>query len=132
MGRYQIIDHSSDLFIEAEGEDFCSFVKSLYKGVIDVSVEKTLECEDSTVDIRLFNGVKEELLVSLFNELIFLLYYRNFIFKSCQQKKDNIFSFKGKKCKTIKFSIEIKSATYHQVKLDISSTGVSGRLLFDI
>ena len=131
MGSYRILEHPSDLFVEAEGRDFCSFVVALYRGVLDSSLEAAEQCERAEHRIEV-QEEGEELLISLLNELIFLLYYKNFIMESCRMENKHTFLITGRKCNEIKFSLEIKSATYHNLEIKITPEKVGGRVLFDI
>ncbi len=133
MGSYRILEHPSDLLVEAEGTDFCDLVKALYEGIFHYVVEDALSCLESSrleIDLDPEDG-KDDWLVTTMNELIFLLYFRQQILTDCEIGESRLI-LNLRKCRQIRFSVEIKSATYHDLRLEERDGRVSGRVLFDL
>ncbi|GEM_PF-5705575 len=135
MRRFFIEEHPSDLLISAEGENFCDLVLGIMEGVLSSVIDSRKGCRRKEERIKVSFTDREELFISLLNELIFLLYYRHYIPLSCQyemREDEATFIFSGLKCQKIKFSLEIKSATYHDLLLDLQGEKKAAKVLFDV
>ena len=136
MGEYRIIDHPADLLIRAEGDNLCDLISALINGAYRYSVESRGNCDTTDYTITIEAMDEEELIIGILNELLFYLFEKFFILRGCSMKEEENRSFSikfnGLSCNGIIFSIEIKSATYHNLRIVKSEKKVTAMVLFDI
>ena len=140
-GSYKFIEHTADIAAEIAGgsleELFSAGANAWLNSVVD---QDDFEADDS-FDVELVGTTVDELLITFLNELNYLLVTKKWLYLSVQSIK--IFNddegcelsaeLNGIKLKNeIQIKHEIKSVTYHQVKI-VNNNGIYSTLVvFDI
>ena len=135
---YALFDHTSDLGVEVKGTDLHNLFENAGVALFDLmtSLEKVQikECRD----ISLQSDDIELLLREWLGELLYLSVVDKFLFKSFNIKKisENALYAKvcGEKFDTERHILkrEIKSVTYHQLKVKRVKGGWKARFVLDI
>lgn len=140
MGSFELIEHTADIGIRVFGKNkkdlFKSAACALFSLLVDHQPQpkqkKTISLEADSLD---------ELLVVWLNELIFLFATQNFVpatylFRIISKKgvKKLTVQIKGRQINsfTNKIKMEIKAATYHNLKVYKNKNGYVGEVIFDL
>ena len=135
MRKFEILDHPSDLLVRGMGTTFCDLLMAFIDAIIDQCVEDRNECRSEKLEFVVDEDDNSELLIATLNEMLFNLFFKNFIPDNCNisKKAKKIFvEFTGKNCQQIKFPLEIKSATYHNIRFEKKEDHFEAMILFDI
>ena len=138
---YKYIDHTADIAAEISGSSLEELFAAGAEAFLDSIVDEQKFEADDLLDIELTASSKEELLITLLNELNYLLITKKWLCSSIQSMK--IFNdvdgcelsaeLKGTKLKKdIQLKQEIKSVTYHQVEIIERDGNYSTLVVFDI
>jgi SHS2 domain-containing protein len=135
-------EHTADLGIEAWSENFQGLLEEVGLGLCELIADlSTIEASDErSVEAEGFD--REELLVSLSNEIIFYLDAHGFLSKQLKVEtlshEGDSWRVTGKiygevydRAKHVTFT-EIKSATYHDLKITESTEGPRVKIVFDV
>lgn len=135
-------EHTADVGVEAWGESLPALLEEVVAGlceiIADVSTISGAEARPVTVE----GSDREELLVSLSNELLFFLDAEAFLTKrarlSFAGEEEGRFIARGEllgdrydPARHITFT-EIKSATYHDLSIHDEAGRLSTRVVFDV
>lgn len=125
---YKILEHSGDLRICAEGENFLEALAHASLGLLSqiVPPEAVREMEERTVKVA--GETEAERMLAFLNELLFLAYGRRWIPKrvkrltNCSQKDckelDAILTGEPVDPSRHEFRYDIKAVTYHDFKIE--------------
>ncbi len=125
-------EHTTDLYLIAYGHSFESALIELIKAFLShIHIKKKKNLKEKFHII--LDGKKDEIVVKLLNELLYLMETEDKIIENI----NNIKYSNGKL--NVEFYInkgevetEIKSATYHDLKVEHKNNGWSIRVLLDI
>ena len=135
MRKFEILDHPSDLLVRGMGTTFCELLMAFIDAMIDQCVAERGECRSEKLEFVVDEDDGSELLITTLNEMLFHLFFKSFIPDNCSisKKAEKVFfEFTGKNCQEIKFSLEIKSATYHNIRFEKKEDHFEATILFDI
>jgi SHS2 domain-containing protein len=135
---YSIFDQTSDLGIEVKGKNlkelFVNSAIALFDLMADLesvnpNIKKTIETESDDIDLLLRNWLGELLYASVVDEILF----KSFDIKELNRNKIKAIAF-GEKINPIKHIIkrEIKSVTYHQLKVECKDNQYIARFVLDV
>jgi len=149
MNDFKIIEHTADVGIRVSSKTlenlFENCVYGMYKIIFNSPPELKKEKTVYTVNIK--TSDLEELLVKWLNELLFRLYTKRKMLVKCSVKKINetgtapsgfSFSLEALCSETevnknnLKLMKEIKSATYHGLKIRNDFNNWNAEIIFDI
>jgi SHS2 domain-containing protein len=121
--NYKLISHTADIGISAKGKTLKEVFKNIALGMIDYVVDLKKVGIKKTYTLKIKGIDKESLLVNFLNELLNLIYIKNFLPKIVKviSIDENVLRIevKGENIKDKnKLLTEIKSATYHKIKLE--------------
>ena len=135
---YELLEHTADIAIRVTGRDlkdiFCKTAAAIFDIMADQkdvagSPPESIEIKQSAGDLQelFINWLNELLSLSAANEVIF------YDFKIDRLDENNIMSTViGRSMKDYKVNIEIKAATYHQLKIEKAGPGWQAEVIFDV
>jgi len=135
---YQLIEHTADIGIRIEAADLKGLFEKAAIAMFDIMAQRlenpgrkitTLKVTQSALDL-------EGLLVNWLNELLSLSATRGLIFTGFRiddlNEKRIEAESEGEDIRGFKVSVEIKAATYHQLKITKTSFGWLAEVIFDV
>lgn len=137
-GKFEIIDHTADVGIAAYGSDMKEAFASVAAGMFSlmVDLDSIMEATSRKVDIKADN--REDLLVAWLNELIYIhdtegMLFSRFAVNDLGDRELKADCY-GEKLDIERHSMkmEVKAATYHNVRIKEISGGCRVQVLFDI
>ena len=142
MSPYKFIDHTADIAVEVEDnsleELFHSAANALLNSVVEIKKKGKSEKKDLTLSAESI----EELLVSFLNELNFLIIVKTWIpvkiisiniaHENNSINLDSVLMGEVFNSDYHYIKEEIKSVTYHQMKIIKTETGFKTLIVFDI
>ncbi len=140
--EYHFIDHTADIAVEVKGDTveelFIASASAWQKSVIEKNEIKLVNKKE----IKLNELSYEELLVSFFDELNFLLLTKKWIMgkidKISINEKNEMYSLSvavtGEEIDNSRhhLKVEIKAVTFHQMEIKKVNNKYSTRIIFDI
>lgn len=134
--RVEIIDHTADIGIKVYGKTIEELFKNSAYGLYKI-IEIKYEGEERPVEIKLESDEIEGLLIKFLNELIYYIETKRLgddIEKIEIEKDDKNFKLKAKvNMKNVKsIKKEVKSATYHNLKIEKKGDNYTATIIFDL
>jgi len=140
MKKFELIEHTADVGVRVYAKDLKELFKNSAQALISLLVnEKKENGKEKTVKLEAESW--EDLLVSWLNELISLFFAEKFLFCSCDLEINENKSSKTLEAKIKgidfdpyrnKINMEIKAATYHNLKIKKKESGLEVDIIFDI
>lgn len=133
---YEILEHTADLKLKASDCNLEKLFLNLAFGVCEVMVPDLIRKDSQRRRIIKATGFdNESLLVNFLNEIIYLSdtrreVYKNFKFKKFEPGKQ--IEVEAKVVKADKKEIEIKAATYHDLRIEKNKNQWEAVVTFDI
>jgi SHS2 domain-containing protein len=135
---YELIDHTADIAIRANGKNLAEAFENAAKGMFDIITDKSEIESIGQLNIELKSTDLEQLLVDWLSELLFINSSQNLVFgyfKVDLDKKKKKLSAKifGEKydISKHKIGVEIKAVTYHMLEVR-NKRPYHVQVLFDI
>ncbi len=135
---YQILEHPSDLGIEAFGDSLAQAFEEAARGLISIIIDPASVRPSTHVDVTC-NGIDlEQLLVNWLSEILYLYDGRQFIpivFEVHRLDASSLHAtisgeqFSPSRHKT---RLDVKAVTYHQLRILGSEKGATVRVYLDI
>ncbi len=134
MVRYQVLEHTADLAIKASGKTLEKLFSNLAYGLCEVmSGKRLLEFEpEITRKIEVSGEDKEVLVINFLNEILYLSDIHSEIYLDFSIKiKNKTLECEVKGIKLPK-SLEVKAATFHDLKIKKENSNYETTIIFDI
>jgi len=138
MKNYQVLEHTADIGIRVKSASLAGLFKSAALAITELSTQKQknqfLEKHKFVITQKAENV--EELFVNWLNELLSLSSAEALIFEDIkinqinEQFVDAIAI--GSDSRNYKTNVEIKAATYHQLKVQKNNSGWQAEVIFDV
>ena len=141
MKNYELIEHTADIGIRVKASDLKELFKNTALAMFDIIAERKpgIRYQVSGIKeiiIRQKADDLEELFINWLNELLSLSAIKEKIFCDFRFKKLDEQNLEtevfGCDIKDYKVNVEIKAATYHQLKLEESKSGWQAEVIFDV
>ena len=140
MKPYEIIEHTADVGIKANGATLKELFENAAKGMFDiVGGEREIERDiKKKIEIRKEVDSIEELLVSWLSELLYIFDKEQILFRDFKILELNDSGVtgesSGKKIDLARTTLqtEIKAVTFHELKIKKDKTGFSCSIIFDV
>lgn len=136
--KFVVVEHTADIGLTAYGKTLNElFENSAYGMFSQITDIEKVKPKDK-VEVQVEGYDKESLLVNWLNELIYFLTTKKMLFSQFKIKKirDNSLSaeIRGQKidCKKHLCHLEIKAATYHNLKISKTKEGYQTTIIFDV
>jgi SHS2 domain-containing protein len=138
MKNYELIEHTADIGIKVKGKDLKELFKNSALAMLDIMAEigKSKVKKHQKIKIEQKADNLEELFINWLNELLSLSATKELIFSDFQIDKVDRNTLQatviGEDIKNYKVNTEIKAATYHQLRLEKTSSGWQAQIIFDV
>ena len=138
MKRYELLDHTADIGITAFARDLPEAFGNAAYAMFDILTDTDKIKEIEKVHLRVSATNIEELLVTWLDELLYRYETERFIFKRFAVEDMNDRSLSavvfGEKVDPKRHEIrtEIKSVTYHQLRVEKIHDGWKVQVIFDV
>lgn len=137
MSRFEVLEHDADLRLRAEGDDFRDLTIACVSGLnFLLSPNRRLKNIDDSVRFEFKSTKMEYLIVSLLNKVLTFELINSIELNALHEfnLEDNLslsVAFSG--CKIDFFKRDIKSVTFHNLKLETRpGGGYSFEVVFDV
>ena len=138
MKRYGLLDHTADIGIIVSGRDVCEAFGNAAYAMFDMLTDISKIEEKDGLDLQVSAGNVEELLVAWLDELLYRyeterLICSRFVINDVSDTSLCASVF-GEKIDPARHEIrtEIKSVTYHQLKVEKTDAGWNAQVIFDV
>ena len=138
MGQYKLLDHTADIGIIAFGRDLPEAFGNAAYAMFDILTDMDRIEEADKSNLRVSASNTEELLVTWLDELLYRYETERFICKRfvINDMDDRSLSATvfGEKVDPARHEIklEIKSVTYHQLRVEKTDDGWTAQVIFDV
>ena len=135
---YEILDHTADIYIRIQGRDLKSLFRNAGLAIFEIASRKQFTKDPRHIKVQIVEqaGNLEELFVNWLNELLSLSSAKGLIFYELKINKltDNTLEAValGSNIINFKVNIEIKAATYHQLKIEETADGWKAEVILDV
>jgi SHS2 domain-containing protein len=135
---YEIIEHTADIGIRVKAGDLKELFNLSALAMFDIIAEKSDAKQNLPVKIKIEQRADnlDELFVNWLNELLSLSAIKELIFFDFQIKKINKNFLRavvfGRSSEVYKVNVEIKAATYHELKIEEDASGWKAEVIFDV
>jgi len=134
MTKYKVVDHPSDIGIEAFGKDRKELFKNSAYGMMDMMFELSGIKKEISFDVKVAGDDQGSLLVSWLSELLYLSDLNHVAlsdFKIIKMSDTELEAkvYGGKIDKVKRF---IKAATYNQLEIKKEKGSWKSRVIFDV
>lgn len=136
---YEFIEHTADIGIRVKAGDLKELFKNAASAMFDIIAEQKIEIrkqKSEKIIIKQKAENLEELFVNWLNELLSLSAVKYLIFDNFQINKINKNSLQavafGRSVKDYRMNVEIKAATYHELKVQRIESGWQAQIIFDV
>ncbi len=138
MKRYKLLDHTADIGIIVSGKDVSEAFDNAAYAMFDILADIDKVEETDSLDLQVSAASVEELLVAWLDELLYIYETERFIcsrfvINDISDTSLNASVF-GEKIDPTRHEIktEIKSVTYHQLKVERPDDGWKAQVIFDV
>jgi len=138
MRRYELLDHTADIGIVASGRDLPEAFGNAAYAMFDILTDTDKIREMDRFDLRVSASNIEELLVTWLDEMLYRyeterLICKRFVIDDMDDVSLRATVF-GEKLDPARHEVklEIKSVTYHQLKVEKTDDGWRAQVIFDV
>ena len=134
MDKYRVIDHPSDIGIEAIGKDIKGLFENSAFGMMDMMFDLSGVKKEMSFDVKVTGDDQVSLLVSWLSELLYLsdsnhVALSDFKITKMSDAELEAKVYGGKIGKVKRF---IKAATYNQLEIKKEKGSWKSRIIFDV
>ncbi len=138
MKRYELLDHTADIGIIVHGVELPETFGNAAYAMFDILTNIDEVKETGRFDIQVSASDVEELLVTWLDELLYRyeterVIFKRFVIEDMDETSLRATAF-GEKIDPLRHEIklEIKSVTYHQLKVEKTDDGWKAQVIFDV
>jgi len=135
---YEILDHTADVRVRIEGLSFGNFLRSAAHALMDLISDRTKVKPVEGVGFEVEAETGEELLIKMLGEILYVNRVRDMVFHDVEIEMTGKYGVKGKllgeKFDPARHELEldIKAATYHNLKIQRVNDRFIAEVVFDI
>ncbi|TBR17687.1 archease [bacterium] len=135
--NYELIEHTADVGIRVKAEDLKGLFKNAALAMFDIiAVKHPVKADTKELKIEQNAVSLDELFINWLNELLSLSSAKELIFSDFKISEIDEKHLKSvviaSSNKNYKVNVEIKAATYHQLKIEKLSKGWQAEVIFDV
>ncbi len=138
MKRYELLDHTADIGIIVHGVELPETFGNAAYAMFDILTNIDEVKKTGRFDIQVSASDVEELLVTWLDELLYRyeterVIFKRFVIEDMDETSLRATAF-GEKIDPLRHEIklEIKSVTYHQLKVEKTDDGWRAQVIFDV
>ena len=136
--EYEILDHTADVCVRVFGASFSELLKNAAHALMDLIVDRRSVRSALEVPFEIQGDTKEELLVKMLGEILYLNQADKLVFKDIEIT--NVAGSRvsgmlyGEALDTLRHELEldIKAATYHNLNIERVNDKLKADIVFDI
>ena len=138
MKNYELIEHTADIGIRVKGNNLEELFRNAALAMFEIIAEKNnlRASQQKKINIKQKADNLDELFINWLNELLSLSATKELIFSDFKIKnldENNLQAIAiGGKTKNFRVNTEVKAATYHELKLEQTTTGWQAKVIFDV
>jgi len=135
---YEILDHTADVRVRIEGRSFEDFLRSAALALMDLISDRAKVKPVEGVGFQVEAETGEELLIKMLGEILYINRVRDLVFHDLEIEMTGAYGVKGKllgeKFDPARHELEldIKAATYHNLKIQRVNDRFIAEVVFDI
>ena len=135
---YELLDHTADLCIRVTGESFGELLRNASLAMMDQITDRDGVNTSVREIIEVTGDTKEEILVRLLSEILYLHETSRLVFKDIRLEMSNetrvAAELSGEKYDSSKHELvnDIKAVTYHGLKVERVNDRFTADIVFDI
>jgi len=136
--NYEILEHTADIGIRVKGKNLAGLFRNAGLAVFDIIAERQpgKNTRQKTIPIRQTADNVEELFINWLNELLSLSATKELIFTDFHMDQLDERNLQaralGEDFKRYRLNVEIKAATYHELKMKQASSGWQAEVILDV
>ena len=135
--NYELIEHTADVGIRLKAKDLKDLFKNAALAMFEIIAEQKIESKKKEqLKIKQKADNLDELFINWLNELLSLSVIKEKIFCDFSFKKLDEHNLEaivsGCNFNDYKINTEVKAATYHQLKLEKTTSGWQAEVIFDV
>lgn len=135
---YEVLDHTADVRVRVYGETFEDFLKSAALALMDLITDRANVKPLKDIGFEVEAETGEELLIKMLGEILYINQVRDMVFHEVELQIIGEHKVKGK-LKGEQFDperhdleLDIKAATYHNLKIQRVNDRFIAEIVFDI
>lgn len=138
MKRYEQIPHTADIAAKIYGAGLSELFENAAFAMSDMMADLEGLSAKETIKIEAEGETEEELLIAWLNEVLYTSYIKQILFTEFSVKsiKDGKLKAeaRGERAEEIpsRIKAEIKAATYHDLKIEKTDSGLEVTIVFDV
>lgn len=135
---YEFLEHTADICVRIYGKDLPEIFINAARAMFEVLAEKRegIRLPQTSIDVTLTGGAREELLINWLNELLYLYSTKEIVFSGYQIHRLTIEELEatvaGESAAGYIIKTEIKAATYHDLKIEQTLDEWQAIVIFDV
>lgn len=135
---YEILDHTADVRVRIEGRSFEDFLSSAALALMDLISDRTKVKTVEEVDFQVEAETGEELLIKMLGEILYVNRVRDMVFHDLVIEMTGKYGAKGRLLgekfdpERHELELDIKAATYHNLKIQRVNDRFIAEVVFDI
>ena len=138
MKRYELMDHTADIGIIVYGVELPETFSNAAYAMFDILTDIDRIKEKDRFNLQVSASDVEELLVTWLDELLYRyeterVIFKRFVIENMDETSLRAVAF-GEKLDLLRHEVklEIKSVTYHQLKVEKTDDGWRAQVIFDV
>jgi len=135
---YEILDHTADVRVRIEGRGFEDFLRSAALALMDLISDRTKVKPVEGVGFEIKAETGEELLIKMLGEILYVTRVRDMVFHDLEIEMTGEYKVKGRllgekfDSARHELGLDIKAATYHNLKIQRVNDRFIAEVVFDI
>jgi len=135
---YEVLEHTADIGVRVWGDNFSDLLRNAALALLSLITERrsVRPVDEVVFDVEAETG--EELLIKMLSEILYIHEVRNMVFAEADIELTDGFKLrgrlKGEKTDVLRHELllDIKGATYHNLKIERVNDRFMAEIIFDI
>lgn len=135
---YEILDHTADVRVRIDGETFKAFLKNGALALMNLITDRAYVKSQEKIGFEVEAETGEELLIKMLGEILYINRVRDMVFHDVELEMTGKYKVKGKLLgekfdpERHELELDIKAATYHNLKIQRVNDRFIAEVVFDI
>ncbi|HKQ31965.1 MAG TPA: archease [Thermodesulfobacteriota bacterium] len=135
---FEVLEHTADVGVRVHGENLAELLKNAALALLSLITERETVRPDEEIVFEVEAETGEELLVKMLSEILYLHEVRKMVFADAEIELTDALKLRGRlrgeKTDTSRHELllDIKAATYHNLKIERVNDRFMAEIIFDI
>lgn len=135
---FEVLDHTADVGVRVYGENLAELLKNAALALLSLITERESVRPDEEVVFEVEAETGEELLIKMLSEILYLHEVRKMVFADVDIELTNGRKLRGRlrgektDVSRHELQLDIKAATYHNLKIERVNDRFMAEIIFDI